>query len=157
MVMSVIHTIGIAGVKVVHAPEKIRTVLGSCVGVALFDRVSKVGGLAHVMLPSSNLGHGDPGKFADTAVDLLLEEAIKAGCDKKRVTAKISGGASMFGSNVDNGIGEKNIRAVKERLSHHGVRLAAEEVGGLKGRKMTLDPATGVVEVQVIGAELTVI
>jgi chemotaxis protein CheD len=86
-----------------------------------------------------------------------LDEALKAGCDAKRLAAKISGGASMFGSNVDNGIGEKNIQAVKERLGHHGIRLAAEDVGGQKGRRMLLDPSSGEVQVQIIGAEPMVI
>ena len=58
--------IGIAAIKVVKAPERVRTVLGSCIGVALYDRISKVGGMAHVILPDSSEGSGDPGKFADT-------------------------------------------------------------------------------------------
>lgn len=155
--MSVIHSIGIADVKVVASPDKIRTVLGSCIGVALFDRVAKVGGMAHVILPSSAHGHGDKGKFADTAVDWLLEDVLKAGCVKGRLKAKITGGASMFGKKVDAGIGERNIQAVKERLSHHSIQLLAEAVGGLKGRKMLLDPATGQVEVSIIGAQPEVI
>lgn len=150
--MATTHTIGIAGIKVVSAPEQVRTVLGSCVGVALFDRVAKIGGLCHVMLPSSSQGHGDRGKFADTAVDWLVDEVLKQGAQEKRLTAKISGGASMFGDQVDNGIGERNVEAVKARLSHHAVRLAAADVGGTKGRRMLLDPATGNVEVQIIGA-----
>lgn len=150
--MSVIHTIGIAGLKVVRAPDKVRTVLGSCVGVALFDGASKVGGLCHVILPCSKQGQGDKGKFADTAVDWLLEEVVRDGAVRQRLTAKIGGGASMFGAHVDNGIGERNIQAVKGRLAHHRIRLAAEAVGGLKGRKMMLDPTTGQVEVQIIGA-----
>lgn len=151
--MSVIHTIGIAGLKVVRSPEKVRTVLGSCVGVALFDSVSKIGGMVHVILPSSKQGQGDKGKFADTAIDWLLDEVLRDGAVRQRLTAKIGGGASMFGAHVDNCIGERNIQAVKERLAHHRLRLAAEAVGGLKGRKMMLDPTTGQVEVQIIGAE----
>jgi len=149
----VVHTIGIAELKVVRTPEKVRTVLGSCVGVAIFDPVGKIGGLAHVILPSSKDGHGDRGKFADTAVDWLVEELVQAGADRQRLAAKISGGASMFGTHFDNGIGERNVQAVKERLAHHGVRLIAEVVGGLKARKMVLDPDRGQVEVQTIGAE----
>ena len=152
--MSATHTIGIADVMAVAAPEKVRTVLGSCVGVAIYDRVAKVGGLAHVILPDSAMGKGDRGKFADTAVDWLLESVLAAGADASRVAAKIGGGASMFGEHVDNGIGEKNIRAVKQRLAKHCIRLVAEDVGGLKGRRMMLDPATGSVEVQTIGDEV---
>lgn len=151
--MPVTHSIGIAGLKVIAAPDKIRTVLGSCIGIALFDRIAKVGGLAHVILPNSEQGSGDRGKFADTATDWLLEEIIKAGAVKDRVKAKIAGGAMMFGSNVRSGIGDRNIEAVKARLHKHAIPIAAEAVGGEKGRRMTLDPTTGSVEVQIIGEE----
>lgn len=151
------HNIGIAEIRIAKCPDKLRTVLGSCVGVAIFDRVSKVGGLAHVMLPDSSIGKGDKGKFADTAVDALVEDVASAGGQPKRLVAKISGGASMFGTNVDKGIGERNIQAVKERLKKHTIRLASEDVGGTKGRRMILDPASGEVTVQIIGAEPVVI
>ena len=80
-----------------------------------------------------------------------------AGCDKKRLAAKLAGGASMFGPVTDSGLGERNVVAVKERLRHHAIRVVAEDVGGQKGRRMVLDPGTGEVEVRTIGAEPTVI
>ena len=144
--MQQVHTIGIADVKVVQHPEKI----------VIYDRVAKVGGMAHVILPSSAEGRGDRGKFADTAVDWLLEDAISAGCNKARLAAKIAGGASMFGPVTNTGLGERNAVAVKERLKHHSIRVVAEDVGGQSGRKMMLDPSTGDVQVQTIGAEPTI-
>ena len=146
-----VYSVPIAGIQVVSAPEKVRTVLGSCIGIAIYDRVAKIGGLAHVILPCSKEGSGDPKKFADTAVDLLVEQIIDAGGKKKRLTAKISGGASMFGLNASNGLGKRNEDCVKERLTSHAIRLAASETGGTKGRKMSLDPATGDVQVEIIG------
>ena len=151
--MSVTHTIGIAGLKLIRQPDRIRTVLGSCVGIGVYDRVAKIGALGHVILPSSEIGSGDRGKFADTAVDWLVDEVLAAGCVRERIRAKIAGGAFMFGAAAKSGIGERNLQAVKERLLHHRVPLVAEAVGGEKGRKMMLDPATGIVEVQVIGTE----
>ncbi len=155
--MPEVHRIGIAGIKVVVHPDKIRTTLGSCVGIALYDRVAKTGGMAHVMLPTSDGCKGDKGKFADTAVDALLEDAVKAGCQASRLAAKLAGGASMFGPASDNGLGERNIKAVRERLAKHSIRIVAEDVGGVKGRKMLLDPSTGAVEVQIIGCEASTI
>jgi len=155
--MSDTHTIGIAAVKVVRKPDLLRTVLGSCVGVALCDSDAGIGGLAHVILPSSEHGSGDPGKFADTAVDMLLDEMLSAGARRSRIRAKIAGGAYMFGSAASTGIGERNVIAVKKRLSGHELALLAEEVGGDKGRKITLDPESGVVQVQIIGQEPTAI
>jgi len=151
--MSTTHSIGIAEIRVVVAPDKVRTTLGSCIGVALFDRSAHIGGMAHVLLPSSEGGKGDRGKFADTAVDWLLEEVLKVGDAKPRLAAKIAGGAAMFGPNADNGLGERNAEALRKQLASHGIRVAAQEVGGQKGRRMLLDPSTGVVEIQVIGAQ----
>lgn len=146
-----IHSIGIAGIEVVRAPDRIRTVIGSCIGIAIYDRVAKIGGLAHIILPDSNQGSGDPGKFADTATDMLIERMVDAGADRKRLVAKITGGASMFGNEPSLGLGERNAQAVHDRLLHHAIRLAASATGGTKGRKMMLDPATGTVYVEIIG------
>ncbi|MFQ5462312.1 MAG: chemotaxis protein CheD [Phycisphaerae bacterium] len=152
-----VHSIGIAAVKVVKKPERIRTVLGSCIGVAVYDSVAGIGGMAHVILPDSTEGSGDPGKFADTAVDMLIEKLIEAGSVHKRLAAKIVGGAQMFGNKVCSGLGQRNAEAVKARLNHHTVQLVASAVGGGKGRKMQLDPATGEVHVAIIGQELEVL
>ena len=146
-----ILSIGIAGIEVVRMPDRIRTVLGSCIGIAIYDCVAKIGGLAHVILPDSTQGSGDPGKFADTATDMLIERVVDAGAVRKRLVAKITGGASMFGNEPSLGLGERNAEAVRARLTHHAIRLAASATGGTKGRKMMLDPATGTVIVEIIG------
>jgi len=142
---------------VVKAPEQIRSVLGSCVGVTLVDRRAKIGGMVHVILPDSTEGSGDPGKFADTAVELLLESMLNAGATRGRICAKIAGGARMFGTASTTGLGERNVTAVKQCLEKIQVPLLAEDCGGEKGRKITLDPATGDLTVQIIGMEPTTI
>ena len=147
----VTHFIGIAETKVVRAPDQIRTVLGSCIGIALYDCTAGIGGMAHVILPASSEGSGAPGKFADTAVDLLLEMLLEEKASKARLVAKIVGGAAMFGGGSLGGLGTRNKDAVEARLTQHHIRLEAIAVGGSKGRKMLLDPATGAVEVTVIG------
>jgi len=147
------HSIGIAGIDVVHAPDRIRTVLGSCIGVALFDCQKGIGGMAHVILPSSKEGAGDPGKFADTAVDILLERLIESGANPQKLEAKISGGSVMFGDQTSSSLGVRNEHAVKERLAHHGIKLLASDTGGRKGRRMLLDPSKGDVIVEIIGQE----
>ena len=146
-----VHSIGIAAIKVVQQPDRIRTVLGSCVGVALFDSVAGIGGLAHVILPDSQEGSGDPGKFADTAVDLLLEGVLAAGAKKARLVAKIAGGAAMFGGETAASLGRRNAIAVEQRLRERGIQLTGSAVGGTKGRRMMLDPASGDVLVEIIG------
>ncbi len=151
------HKLGIAGIVIVKQPDTIRTVLGSCVGIAMYDQAAGVGGMAHVILPSSEGGTGARGKFADTAIDELLDALMGEGGRRNRLSAKIAGGASMFGPDVNGGLGERNIEATRERLTHHSIPLVGEDVGGTKGRRMVLSPSTGRVEVQVIGEEVNVL
>lgn len=150
-------SIGIAGIDVVKSPSRIRTVLGSCIGVALFDCVAKIGGMAHVILPASSEGTGNPAKFADTAVDLLLEMVLESGAKQERLAAKIVGGAVMFGDATSESLGLRNAEGVKQRLTHHKIRLVAEAIGGTKGRKMMLDPVDGSVKVEIIGEQAELI
>ncbi|MDF2954991.1 chemotaxis protein CheD [Candidatus Alkanophaga liquidiphilum] len=142
--------VGIGEVRVSHNPEVLRIVgLGSCVAVALYDPIARVGGLAHVMLPRRRVSifcdanGGVDGRFAEDAVRLLLDEMLKAGAEKGRVVAKVAGGACMFPETMTVSIGEENVRAVKEALRNMGVRLIAEDTGGNHGRTVILDTCTG--------------
>ncbi len=155
--MGITHKLGIAGINAIKRPDQIRTVLGSCIGIAVVDIDAGVGGMAHIMLPAATGPTESPGKFADTGVDALLERVLAAGARQNRLTAKIAGGAAMFGDGADSGIGSRNAQAVKERLEKHKIQLVASEVGGNKGRRMCLNPETGEVEVQKIGQEATIL
>ncbi|MGC9772698.1 chemotaxis protein CheD [Fervidobacterium changbaicum] len=116
--------------------------LGSCVGVCIRDPVAKVGGMVHVMLPDSGgRPTNTPGKFADTGVNLVVEELMKMGASRSRLEAKIAGGASMFQSAMD--IGARNVEAVKNALQRNGIRLLAEDTGGNKARSIEYDIETG--------------
>ncbi len=83
---------------VAAAPAKIRTLLGSCVGVVLYDRVAKLGGVAHIVLPSSRGAADQPGKYADTAIPAVIAELERrlGGKVRSRLIAKLVGGANMF-------------------------------------------------------------
>ncbi len=153
--MQTTQTLGIAGISTVKPPDKIRTVLGSCIGITLCDVTAGVGGMAHVMLPKATGATNSPGKFADTGVDSLLKEVLSEGANRARLQAKIAGGAAMFGADCDTAIGARNAKAVLERLAMHQIPMVAKEVGGNKGRRMCLDPMTGEVEVQIIGQPAT--
>lgn len=144
-------SIGIAEIDVVREPDTIRTVVGSCIAIALYDQVTKIGGMAHVILPDSKKGAGDPGKFADTAIDLLRSAVLAEGAKVKNLTCKIAGGATMFGSASTPGLGSRNADAVEANLKRLNVRIAGSDLGGSKGRQITLDPATGSVLMNIIG------
>lgn len=147
---------------VAAAPSKIRTLLGSCVGVVLYDRAGRVGGLAHIVLPNSRGAVDHPGKYADTAIPGLIADLDRAlrGKSAGRLVAKLTGGASMFtldgvssspSSTIMN-IGRTNQEAVEQILSELRIPVIARDLGGAAGRHVTLDTATGLVLVRAPGA-----
>ena len=114
--------------------------LGSCVAIAIYDKQARVGGMAHVLLPSEGLSRDkdNRAKFPGTAVPLLLEEMKKLGA-RGPFTAKIAGGSSMFGALLPSGginMGERNVLSSRQALSEAGIPLAAQEVGGDYGRSV---------------------
>jgi chemotaxis protein CheD len=126
--------------------------LGSCVGIVLYDATARVGGLAHVLLPSPALGRQDsnPAKFPQTAVPLLLEQMGQRGASLRRISARLIGGASMFSGLGAPGtiqMGERNVVASRQALHLHGVAIVGEATGGDYGRTVRLWVADGRVEV----------
>ena len=151
------HNVGIGALVVAEAPDKLRTVLGSCVGIALYDRRRRLAGLAHVILPEGNSESAELGKFADQAVDNLIVQLAAMGASKTRLQAKLVGGAAMFGAENNNGLGDRNVEVARNRLAQHGIPVLAEAVGGTKGRKLFVDPDSGEAMVEIIGQKREVI
>ena len=151
--------IGISDQKTSRSPDTLVTyALGSCVGIMMFDPKSKTGGLAHIMLPTSsmvaNSASIDRMKFADTAVEDMLNSVIKKGARKKDIRAKIAGGANMFkatGTNTFATIGARNIEAVRQELKRLGIPLVGEDVGNDYGRTVYFFLDSGKVEIQSLG------
>lgn len=145
------QSVGMGQVVVATAPVHLSSVLGSCVGVALYHRRLKLGALAHVVLPDSCGRPGLPGKFADTAVPYMIRQLEAKGAPRNQLVAKIVGGACMFGIGGPLQIGDTNIEAVVRALAASGIRVQAQDVGGTKGRRVTFDCATGQLLVQIVG------
>ncbi len=129
--------------------------LGSCVAILLYDAEARVGGLAHVLLPSPALAARDanPAKFPQYAVPNLLELMTAQGARKNRVTGRLAGGASMFAALAPPGtvqMGERNLVAARQALSSHGVPLVGEAVGGDYGRTVRFRVRDGRVEVSTV-------
>lgn len=149
--------VGMADYKATKLPGVLITFgLGSCVGIALYDKATKVSGLAHVMLPSSKeiKNNSNKAKFADTGIDSLIDEMVKLGARKSSIVAKIAGGAQMFSFSSQNDmlrIGERNAIASKEKLKEHRIRILAEDTGGNFGRTIELNTETGELQIKTIG------
>jgi chemotaxis protein CheD len=161
--MAAVIKVGMADLKVTRAPDSLQTCgLGSCVGICLWDTVTKVAGMAHIMLPDSkqSKSQGNKAKFADTAVPLLIEMMVAMGANKTRLVAKIAGGAQMFtfyGKNDIMRIGERNTEAVKSALEKEKIRLLAQDTGGNYGRTIEFSSDNGQLLIKTINVGESVI
>jgi len=141
--------VGLGKYTIAHKPATIGSLgLGSCVAITLFDPVTKTGALAHIMLPTieSARSHQNVNKFADKAIENMLNDLTKIGVKKKNLIAKLVGGAHMFQTldkKIHTGVGESNLESVRERLREEDIRIVAEDTGGHLGRTVYLDLNSG--------------
>ncbi|NDB51043.1 MAG: chemotaxis protein CheD [Nitrosopumilaceae archaeon] len=130
------------------------TFVGSCVALCLFESSKKVGGLAHIMLPEAGgntTSHTTNGKYADQAIDYLLNTMQQKGAKLNKIKAKIAGGAQIFKTETGNGlftIGERNIESIKKILDKHGIQVLGEETGKTYGRWVKFDLQNGAVDIK---------
>lgn len=149
--------VGMADLNVCLYPNAITTLgLGSCVGVALFDATAKCAGLAHVMLPDSTAirNNENKAKFADTGVEELVRRMEEAGASRKRMTAKLAGGAQMFAFSSTSEmvrVGERNIEACKKKLAELGIKILGEDTGLNYGRTIEFYTETGMLKIKSVG------
>jgi len=150
--------VGMGQIAVGRAGDVLETVLGSCVGVVVMHRQRRIAALAHVVLPAACGRQGLPGKCADTAIPELLRLLTEAGAGTPGLVAKLAGGANMFGSTGGVlQIGEANIAAVQALLAQHKVLVIAKALGGNKGRRISVDCQTGLVDIDVVGSDKLVL
>lgn len=126
--------------------------LGSCIGLFLYDRVRKVAGLAHIMLAGlapENV-ESSKTKYAENAVEEMLEKMKAAGAEKAFVTAVMAGGAHMFHDTMDTrpSIGQRNLEGVRKVLKRYNIRVVGEDTGGDFGRTLEASVETGSVTVR---------
>lgn len=155
--MSNMIKVGMADLKLCKAPDAITTLgLGSCVGIAIRDPMTKIGGLAHIMLPDSTQFTGTVNipKFADTGVEELVKIIVAAGANRTRLVAKIAGGAQMFAFSSKNeltAVGQRNVEAVKKKLAEMKIPILASDTGLNFGRTVEFYPETGDYIIKAVG------
>ena len=155
--------VGMADLNVCVSPDSITTLgLGSCVGIALRDPVTKIGGLAHVMLPDSTIIRNNTNipKFADTGIEELVKQVVARGANRSRLVAKIAGGAQMFAFSGNSDmlrVGERNVEAVKRKLNALGIHILAEDTGLNFGRTVEFYPETGDFVIKAVGKSVRTI
>jgi len=150
--------VGMGQIVFGQAPDRLASILGSCVGVSLFHPRTRHAALAHVVLPDSQgRPQTAPGKFADTAIPQMLKLLGQAGVPSNGLVVKLAGGANMFGHNGPLQIGAANVDAVAKALAEAGIRAVAQDVGGQQGRRISLDCTTGDIVIEIGGAEVRII
>ena len=149
--------VGMADLNTCVSPDSITTLgLGSCVGIAVRDPVTKIGGLAHVMLPDSTSIRSIKNipKFADTGIEELIKQVVAKGANRRRLVAKIAGGAQMFAFQSKNEmvrVGERNVQASKKKLAELQIPILAEDTGKNFGRTVIFYPETGDYVIRAVG------
>ena len=141
--------VGISDLKVSGQPDDtlITYALGSCIGVAVYDPVMKVGGLLHFMLPDSaldaNKARENAAMFADTGIPLLFKSCYAIGAEKRRMIVKVAGGASILDDGNYFRIGQKNITALRKIFWRNNVLIDAEDTGRNCNRTVRLEMSSG--------------
>src|SRR5262245_48262864 len=137
---------------ITKVPALLVTILGSCVSVCLWDRELKMAGMNHYLLP------GTPGDMAGhmnrgvSSVRLLIESMLNRKAELKNLEAKVFGGCNSFGPNFNLfKTGEQNAAVAFQMLKEYGIRVTASNVGGIHGRKIVFNSATGKVRMRLLG------
>lgn len=141
--------VGVGDMKVSNDPEIVLATysLGSCIGLTIFDPISKVGGILHYMLPESKLdavkAKKNPFMFGDTGIPLLFKESYKLGANKNRLKVKVVGGAQILDQNGLFNIGKRNYLILRKLFWKNNVMIDFEDVGGNINRSLKLEINSG--------------
>lgn len=125
--------------------------LGSCLGITVYDPVSKIGGMLHIMLPDSTIdpikAANSPFMFVDSGVPRLFQAAYNLGADRRRLVVKAAGGSQFLDREGVFNIGQRNYAALTNILARNGWSLRAQDVGGVQSRTLRLELSTGKISV----------
>ncbi len=155
--------VGMADLKLCKSPDAITTLgLGSCVGIAIRDPVTKIGGLAHIMLPDSTKFPNNKciAKYADTGIVELVRIMVAAGANRGRLVAKIAGGAQMFALQNKSdlmAVGARNVESVIKVLNEMKIPILARDTGLNFGRTVEFYPETGDFVIKAVGKDVKTI
>jgi chemotaxis receptor (MCP) glutamine deamidase CheD len=117
----------------------IRTVLGSCIAVIVYDPVKLLAGVNHYLLPEPTSKHEQQNrlKYGIYAIPDLVQALIAQGAAPSRLRAEIYGGAAVVNHLAGNFlIGDRNLKMAESYLSRLGIPIVSMDVGGQCGRKI---------------------
>lgn len=141
--------VGVSDMKVSGSKDDVLITysLGSCIGVVVFDRIVRVGGMLHYMLPESSLdrekAEKNPFMFADTGIPALFKATYALGAQKNRMRVVVVGGAQILDQKGFFNIGKRNHMALRKLFFKNNVIIDHEDVGGNVNRTIRLEIGSG--------------
>lgn len=149
-------TLRIGGVFATDREAVIRTVLGSCIAVCLFDPVSRVGGMNHFMLPSldepSTSSSGDATRYGVHAMEVLIGSIQRLGGRRDRLLAKLFGGGHVLQTAPSQrSVPARNIAFIERYVRDENITVVSQDLGGYLARRVHFYPHTGKVLVKRMG------
>ena len=146
-----------AGQVFVSAEAKsVALILGSCVGVCIWDPVNAIGGATHYMLPSwDRKGTASP-RYGNVAVSILLQKLLEAGANRGQLRAKVFGGGCLFdsmrelNSNKEQHLGSRNVEIALEMLTKAQIPVISTIVGVDRGQRIVFRTDTGDAVVKIL-------
>jgi chemotaxis protein CheD len=136
----------------VTEPTILRTLLGSCVGIAFRIPRLGIGALCHPMLPSCPLKAGaNPSpaagrRYVDFAIRDLAGQFDALGARRGEVQVKLFGGGDVLLVSSDASrptVGRLNSEAALKVLGEEGFQVVASSLGGDCGVNIHFHTATG--------------
>lgn len=117
------------------------TLLGSCVAACLWDADAGVGGMNHFLLPEAPEGATGDRRYGVQSMELLINDLLKRGARRDRLSAKVFGGARMTDALAD--IGRRNADFVQVFLKDEAIPIRNASLGGDVARRIQFWPASG--------------
>ncbi|MBO9665369.1 MAG: chemotaxis protein CheD [Bdellovibrio sp.] len=148
------HHVKIGQIKTARSGEVLKTVLGSCVGIALIWKCKGIFALAHCLLPECiNQRQTGDARYVSETIPRMLEQMGATPSDASEIVAVVAGGGQMMDVEkpyVKFIVGTENLKMAKKHLDKFGIKVIAFEPGGESGTKMRLDTETGSFEIEKI-------
>ena len=121
--------------------EILTTILGSCIAACVRDPNAGVGGMNHFLLPDGSSHDRDARCYGVNAMELLINDILKRGGDRRRLEAKIFGGANVVSALSD--VGVRNATFARQFLTDEGIVIVGTDVGGTAARRIQYSPKKG--------------
>jgi chemotaxis protein CheD len=124
-------------------PTCVKTIVGSCVAVCLWDSAAGVGGVNHFLLPAPGPNDPPDDRHCSVATPRLVDELVRAGGDMERTVASVVGGGHPVSAIRTGAVGDANVDAAISVLGQRGIGIVRQETGGAHGRKLLFNTSTG--------------